>query len=136
MAWTAVFLTAVLLPLLLFVVDGARLFYLRGRLQTAADAACEDAAWAAGDRLGYTGSGQTALADESYLAAVAQDTFARTLPEAQAMNFTPALAIHLEAANYRVACSATAGVPLLFRVAGIAPTVTIPVSSTAALRFR
>ena len=44
MAWTAVFLITVLSPLMLLVIDGARLLYIRGRLQTATDAACEDAA--------------------------------------------------------------------------------------------
>ena len=38
MAWTAVVLAVVVVPLLTLVVDGARLFYVRGRLQTAVDA--------------------------------------------------------------------------------------------------
>ena len=51
LAWAAAFLTTVFLPLMLLVVDGARLLYVRGRLQTATDASCEAAAWTAGDRL-------------------------------------------------------------------------------------
>ena len=62
LAWTAVFLITVLLPLMLLIVDGARLLYIRGRLQTAADAACEAAAWEAGDRPEYINTGQTRLA--------------------------------------------------------------------------
>ncbi len=50
MAWTAVFLAFVVIPLMALVADGARMFYVRGRLQTATDAACEDAAWSAADR--------------------------------------------------------------------------------------
>jgi uncharacterized membrane protein len=61
MAWTAIFLATVLLLLMLFVIDGSRLLYVRGRLQTATDAACEDAAWAAGDRPNYMDTGQTRL---------------------------------------------------------------------------
>ena len=53
MAWAAVFLAFVLVPLLTLVVDGGRLFYVRLRLQTAVDAACEDAAWSAADRRAF-----------------------------------------------------------------------------------
>jgi len=67
MAWTAIFLAAVLMPLMLFVIDGSRLFYVRGRLQTAADAACEDAAWAAGDRPNYIDTGETRLGNNWYV---------------------------------------------------------------------
>ena len=87
MAWTAVFLTTVLLPLMLLVIDGSRLLYIRGRLQTATDAACEDAAWVAGDRLKYIDTGQTQFGNDWYVIDVAQNTFAATLSERTRMVF-------------------------------------------------
>jgi hypothetical protein len=114
MAWTAIFLTAVLMPLMLFVIDGSRLLYVRGRLQTATDAACEDAAWAAGDRPNYIDTGQTRLGDSWYVIEVAQDTFVRTLDESTRMAFTPLLSVTLDYANNQILCSAIARVPVIF----------------------
>ncbi len=136
MAWTAVFLAAVLLPLMLLVIDGSRLLYVRGRLQTAADAACEDAAWAAGDRIGYTGSGQTRLGDNWYVIGVAQNTFTRTLGESARMSFAPLLSVTLDYASNQVLCSATARVPVIFNAVGVAPQIDVRASAITAIRFR
>jgi hypothetical protein len=136
LAWTAVFLITVLLPLMLLIIDGSRLWYIRGRLQTATDAACEAAAWMGGDRLNYLDSGQTRLGDEWYLVAVAQDTFASTLNESTRMAFRSQLSVSLDNPNNQILCSATAQVPVLFNAVGVEPQINVPASSIAAIRFR
>ena len=136
MAWTAIFLTTVLMPLMLFVIDGSRLLYVRGRLQTAADAACEDAAWAAGDRPNYIDTGQTRLGDSWYVIEVAQDTFVRTLDESTRMAFTPLLSVTLDYANNQILCSAIARVPVIFNAVGVAPQVDVSANTITAVRFR
>jgi uncharacterized membrane protein len=136
MAWTAIFLATVLLPLMLLVIDGSRLLYVRGRLQTAADAACEDAAWAAGDRLNYINTGQTRLGNNWYVVGVAQNTFTRTLGESTRMVFTPLLSVTLDYPNNKVLCSATARVSVLFNAVGVAPQINVRANTTTAVRFR
>jgi uncharacterized membrane protein len=136
LAWTAVFLVTVMMPLMLFVIDGSRLFYIRGRLQTATDAACEDAAWAAGDRLTYINTGQTRFGNDWYVVEVAQATFLSTLHERTRLAFTPQLRVALDYANNQILCSATANVPVFFNVAGVAPQVNIPTTTITGIRFR
>lgn len=136
MAWAAIFLATVLLPLMLFTIDGSRLLYVRGRLQTAADAACEDAAWAAGDRPNYLNTGQTRLGNNWYVVGVAQNTFTRTLGESNRMAFTALLSVHLDYTNNQVSCSATARVPVLFNAVGVAPQVNVQANAMTAVRFR
>ena len=136
MAWTAIFLATVLMPLMLFVIDSSRLLYVRGRLQTATDAACEDAAWAAGDRLNYIHTGQTRLSNGGVVIGVAQNTFARTLDESTRMAFTPLLSVTLDYANKRILCSATARVPVIFNAVGVAPQVDLRANAISAVRFR
>ena len=136
MAWTAVFLITVLLPLMLLVIDGSRVFYIRGRLQTATDAACEDAAWAAGDRPEYIDSGQTRLGNDGYVVEVAQNTFISTLNERTRMAFTPELQVTLDDTNLQILCSANAQVPVLISAAGVTPQINVPVTTIASVRFR
>ncbi len=136
MAWTAIFLATVLLPLMLFVIDGSRLLYVRGRLQTATDAACEDAAWAAGDRPNYMDTGQTRLGNNWVVVGVAQNTFTRTLGERTRMAFTPLLSVTLDTTNRQILCSATARVPVLFNSVGVAPMVDVRSNTITAVRFR
>jgi Flp pilus assembly protein TadG len=136
LAWTAVFLITVLMPLMLLVIDGSRLLYVRGRLQTATDAACEDAAWAAGDRPNYIDTGQTRLSNDWYVIEVAQNTFVSTLNERTRMAFSPMLAVTLDYTNNQILCSATAQVPVLFNAVGVAPQVNLSSNTIAAIRFR
>ena len=136
MAWTAVFLITVMLPLMLLVIDGSRVFYIRGRLQTATDAACEDAAWAAGDRPEYIDSGQTRLGNDWHVVEVAQNTFISTLNERTRMAFTPELQVTLDDTNLQILCSANAQVPVLISAAGVTPQINVPVTTTASVRFR
>jgi len=136
MAWTAVFLTTVLMPLMLLIIDGSRLLYIRGRLQTATDAACEDAAWAAGDRPKYIDSGQTRFGNEWYVVEVAQNTFVSTLNERTRMAFSPGHLVTLDYTNNQILCSAIAQVPILINAAGVAPQINVPASTIASIRFR
>jgi hypothetical protein len=136
LAWTAVFLTTVLLPLMQLVMDGSRLLYIRGRLQTATDAACEAAAWTAGDRPKYTESGETLFNNDGEIVDVAQYTFALTLDERTRMSFTASLSVTLDPSNCQILCSANALVPVLINVAGAAPQVNVPASAIASIRFR
>jgi Flp pilus assembly protein TadG len=136
LAWTAVVLTTLLLPLMLLIVDGSRLWYIRGRMQTATDAACEAAAWVGGDRSNYQDSGQTRISDEWYLVSVAQDTFASTLNESTRMAFNPQLAVTIDDTSNQILCSGAASVPILFNVVGVEPQVNVLASSMAAIRFR
>jgi uncharacterized membrane protein len=136
MAWTAIFLATVLMPLMLFVIDSSRLLYVRGRLQTATDAACEDAAWAAGDRPNYIDTGQTRLSNGGYVIGVAQSTFTSTLGESTRMAFAPLLSVTLDSANNQILCSATARVPVIFNAVGVAPQVDVRANAVSAVRFR
>jgi uncharacterized membrane protein len=136
LAWTAIFLITVLLPLMLLIVDGARLLYLRGRLQTATDAACEDAAWTVGDRRRYLENGSTRFGDLSYAIELAQSTFASTLDERSRMVFSAGLNVTFDETSNQVLCAATATVPILFAAVGIDPQVEIPAKASAAIRFR
>jgi hypothetical protein len=136
MAWTAIFLAAVLMPLMLFVIDGSRLLYVRGRLQTATDAACEDAAWAAGDRPYYIDTGITHLGTDWDVVGVARSTFTSTLGESARMAFSPQLSVTLDYANNQIVCSATALVQVIFNAVGVAPQVNVRANAITAVRFR
>jgi uncharacterized membrane protein len=136
LAWTAVFLITVLMPLMLLIIDGSRLLYIRGRLQTAADAACEAAAWEAGDRPEYINTGQTRLNSDWYMVEVAQNTFASTLDERSRMVFSAGLTVTLDNASHQILCSATAQVPILFSAVGVAPQVDVHANTIAMLHFR
>jgi hypothetical protein len=136
LAWAAIFLATLLLPLLLLVVDGSRLPDIRGRLQTATDAACEDAAWLVGDRSRYLESGQSLFGNLQAAYAQAQNTFYSTLDERNRMGFSAVLSLTFDEASSQVVCSATASVPVLFDPLEDAPVVTIPASAIAAIRFR
>lgn len=136
LAWTAVFLTTVLLPLMQLVMDGSRLLYIRGRLQTATDAACEAAAWTAGDRPKYTESGETRFGNNGDIVEAGQNAFTATLSERSLMAFTASLSVTLDPSNNQILCSANALVPVLINVAGAAPQVNVPASAIASIRFR
>jgi hypothetical protein len=136
LAWSALFLLTVLLPLLQLISDGSRLLYLRGRLQAATDAACEDAAWLVGDRGGYLLSGETGFSNPGSALERAQSTFASSLGESSRMAFSAGLDIVFDQAGSQVLCAARATIPILFAVGGVAPQVEIPAHASAALRFR
>jgi uncharacterized membrane protein len=136
LAWTAVFLTSLLLPLMLLSVDDTRLLYVRGRLQTATDAACEDAAWLVGDRRVYLESGLSQFGDPLNALQQAQSTFSSTLDERSRMVFSASLSITLDDSLDQVLCTAMASVPILISGSGTGLQVNIPASAVTTIRFR
>lgn len=113
LAWGAVVLTLVVGPLLALIVDGARLFYVRGRLQTAIDAACEDAAWSAADRRAYRDTGATTFESNASIFHAALATFKKTLGDQASKQFYASATITPDYDQARMQCRASADVPLL-----------------------
>ena len=133
LAWVAIFLAAVVLPLMALVIDGSRLYYVRGRLQTATDAACEDAAWSGADYRIFRDTGQTRFVpDMAAVISQAQGTFNATLGDRSRVNFTASTSITPDFARVLVRCNASASVPLAV-MPGSA--VKIHAQSVSAVRF-
>ncbi len=133
LAWTAIVLAAVFLPLMALVIDGSRLFYVRGRLQTAADAACEDAAWSGADYRAFRDTGATQFVPNlGGVLAQARGTFDNTLGDRSRVNFTAAVSIVPDLAHVSMRCSAIATVPL---TVGLGAPVSIYAQSVSAIRF-
>ena len=135
MAWTAVVLAVIVLPLLTLVVDGGRLYFVRARLQTAVDAACEDAAWSAADKRTFRDSGVTTFQTTWNQIAAAQDTFYQTLGERSAADYAASVAISPDYANARMTCQAQASVPLLTAGGLLYSPVVIATTSISKIRF-
>jgi hypothetical protein len=132
LAWTAVLLGLVLAPLLLLLGDGARLWYVRGRITTAAEAACEDASWSTADRAVWQRLRDDRYALNFYLLGRAQSTFYQMLSEKARVRYVPSLSLNLDSQNNRVVCRAQAQLPLLMMPGR---EITIRVSAFARLRF-
>jgi len=112
LAWTAVLLGTVLVPLLMLVGDGARLLYVRARLSTAADAACENAAWSTADRYSWQWHGNERFLQNA-LFWEAQNTFYQMLSDSYQVQFFPTLSMSLDSTHNVVTCFAQARVPLI-----------------------
>jgi hypothetical protein len=133
LAWVAIFLAAVVIPLLALVIDGSRLFYVRGRLQTATDAACEDAAWSGADYRVFRDTGQARFVpDMGPVIGQAQRTFSSTLGDGSSVNFTASAAIVPDFARVLVRCNASASVPLAVMLGAA---VNIRAQAVSAVRF-
>lgn len=132
LAWTAIFLAVVILPLMMLIGDGVRLYYVRSRIFQAADAACEDVSWSVASRTAWQ-----LMKDDRYddsnlkLAKQAQATFAQMLAETGAVKYTPSVTLSLDAANARAECQAQARVPLMT----MPQEVTIRVTAYSKMRF-
>lgn len=135
MAWTAVVLAVVVVPLLTLVVDGARLFYVRGRLQTAVDAACEDAAWSAADRRAYRDGGVTTFNKSGGALGSAVTTFNQTLGDQVAKKFMASVSIQPIFNQARMECQAKASVPLVTAGGLFWSPVSIEAQSSSIIRF-
>ena len=114
LAWTAIFLAAVVLPLVMLIAEGSRWFLIRGRLQTATDAACEDAAWSSADVRAFRSGGKVAFTNLSATLAAAQDTFLRTLGDQDRMGYSATLTIVPDPGTAVMNCMGTAAVRLSF----------------------
>ncbi len=125
----------VVLPLLTLIVDGGRLYFVRQRLQTAVDAACEDAAWSAADRQAFRDSGVTTFQTNGFSIGLAQNTFQQTLGEQAAANFSAGVTISPDYANARMNCLAQASVPLLTAGGLLYSPAAISATSISKIRF-
>lgn len=132
LAWVAVLMFFVVVPLIALVADGTRLYIIRNRVQMATDAACEDAAWSASDRARFRETGQATFISSGEAAAIAQATYIATLVERGQMNYSASIAVQADFGNLRVLCQGQASVPLmLFDYA-----VPIVAPSASSIRFR
>jgi len=135
MAWTAIVMAFVVLPLLTLVVDGGRLYYVRQRLQTATDAACEDAAWSAADRRVFRDTGVTTFQYNWYPVAMAQNTFHQTLGEQAVADFSAVVVIRPDYINALMTCQGLASVPLLTAGGLLYSPASISATSVSKIRF-
>lgn len=112
LAWAAVLMAVVVLPLMLLVGDGVRLYYVRSRIAQAADAACTDVSWSVGDRLTWQRLRDDRYLANWYLVGRAQNTFYQMLAEKSAVKYVPSLTLTLDWDNARAECRAQARVKL------------------------
>jgi len=131
--WTTMLLAFVILPLLVLVVDGIQLWRIRNQLQTATDAACEEAAWVAADRQTFRDSGVTTLHNLGRAKSDALASFHRVLSNTDAFQYSPGVVIVFNASVPSARCSSAAAVTLL--ISSILPAVTIEVESESQIRF-
>ena len=131
MAWTAILFMTVLVPLLMLVVDGSRLYRVRTRLQTAVDAGCEDAAWSAADRNRFMETGEVTFTHNWQVWSVAHTTFQNTLADQGLKQYAAVMHVFPDRNRALVACDAYARVPLL--IAGGTRQVTA--STVSQIRF-
>ena len=133
LVWTSLVMLLVVVPLVALLADGTRLYFVDVRLQNAADAACEDAAWSAIDRAIYRDTGELAFHPKSEIIATAVDTFNQVMQHDQAvMGLSANITIQPELAQMRVACSAIANMPLLF----FSTSLTVQTISASKIRFQ
>ena len=131
LAWTAVLFAFILVPLMVLTLDGTRLFYVRSHLQTATDAACEDAAWSGADITAYQQTGVAQLRTDWYPLAVAQTTFANVTSDAGITEYSPVVHIMMDASSLSAQCTAWATVPLLVGTG----TIIVHTDSVSSIRF-
>jgi uncharacterized membrane protein len=105
-AWFALLMAVLMLPLLVLSVDIARLMYVRTHLQAAADAACEAAAQAL--NVPYFQETGLSVIDAGRAGRFAAREFAGSVQEANIVEDDPALTGLTLLAPRTVACTATA----------------------------
>jgi hypothetical protein len=132
LSWMAIFLTAVVLPLVLLVAEGSRWFIIRGRLQTATDAACEDAAWSSADVRAFRRTGTITFTNLPETLPAAQNTFQRTLSMQKVKGYAATLSIMPDSAAAVMNCIGIASVHPSF---GMSRPLQITVRASSAIRF-
>jgi hypothetical protein len=132
LAWSAIFLTVVVLPLLVLVAEGSRWFLIRGRLQAAADAACEDAAWSSADVRLFRSTGKITFTDLSRRLEAAQATFWSSVGEPDKQGYQASLQIVPDLGSASMHCSGLAAVRTL--LPNSRP-MQITVRASAAIRY-
>ncbi len=130
----AVFLLFVGLPVIVLAIDGTRLYRVQSLLQTATDAACEDAAVTAPDYEHYKRTGETRFVSNQLLWYRAYQTYNRV--------WRPFGRVALDVGSYSITiipdqsrslmnCTGRVSVPLVILPA----TVTLDALSTSGVRF-
>jgi hypothetical protein len=132
LAWTAVLLFFVVVPLIALVGDGARIYFVRNRLQTALDAACQDGAWSAADRAHFRETGAATFLPESQVVAIARSTFYTILVELDASGYSAEIAVQPNYADLIVSCQGQAQVPLMI----LDRSVAVEAVTASSIRFR
>ena len=110
---TALIFAFVVIPLFILVIDGTRLWRIRNRLQTATDAACEDAAISAVDIHRFQQSGNATFQSGFHIWNIAQSTFQDTLSEQGQMSYSAGIQIFPDYAVPNISCTSSALVPLM-----------------------
>ena len=131
--WMTFVFMFVLVPLLILVVDGIQFWRIRNQLQTATDAACEEAAYVAADRRAYRDSGVVRFANTGQAKAEAAKTFHVTLHNTDAFRYSPSIQIGFENGVPSAVCSATASVQPM--ISALAPSISIQAASESEIRF-
>ncbi|MEA3350392.1 MAG: pilus assembly protein TadG-related protein [Chloroflexota bacterium] len=131
--WTTMLLAFVVVPLLVLVVDGIQLWRVRNQLQTATDAACEEAAWVAADRQAFRDSGVTRFYNQAQAVSEGTSTFQQVLSNTGTLQYSPGIAIGFDASVPSSQCTSTAFVSLL--VSATIPDVTVTVESQSEIHF-
>jgi len=131
LVWTALFAAFVLLPLMTLVVDAPRLWSISLRVQTAIDAACEDAAVSSVDYAHYQQTGEVRFLPTGTIYAIAQSTFATVLADRAQKNFSASLTVSPNFNAGVVRCSSSVNVPLFFGQ----PSVSFMRESESSIRF-
>lgn len=113
MVWSAIVMMTVVVPLLMLVTDGSRLLHVRNRVQTALDAACEDAAWQAADLAHFRETGEVTFQSGWRVLASAHATFSNVLGERYRMNYQASMHVQPDYSQAIMYCDAQANVPFL-----------------------
>lgn len=133
--WFAMFTAFIVVPLMALSMNYAHLARIASRLQTATDAACEDAAYSAVDYAAYRDSGEVTFRPGWYVVSVAQSTFWNVLSDHYRADFSPALSVSPNYAAAAVSCTSTAIVRLYPLGLPFGVTKTLVRQSTSAIRF-
>ncbi|MBL7164056.1 MAG: hypothetical protein ISS57_15775 [Anaerolineales bacterium] len=131
--WTTFVFMFVLVPLLVLVVDGIQFWRIRNQLQTATDAACEEAAYVGADRRAYRDSGVVRFGNTGQAKADATKTFYATLHNTDAFQYSPSIQIGFDDGIPSSICNATASVQPL--ISALAPSISIQTESESEIRF-
>ena len=110
--WTSLFFALIVLPMMSLVVDATRLWSISLRIQTATDAACEDAAVSSVDYDHFQQTGDVRFLPSGTIWNVAQSTFASVLEDSGRKDFSASLSVAPDFDAGIVRCTASADVPL------------------------
>lgn len=129
MAFMAVVVAAIVLPLMSLAIDASRAMYVRTHLQTAADAACQAGVQAVASQA-YQAGGVQAL-DLTRAASYAFQAFSADTAEAGLRGYQPAITGFSVVNGNALRCEATAQVQTMI---GITPPMVVRVEAVSRAR--